>query len=185
MFLSLFLSLCSTFCTPKTVVYCMIIRCLLPPLPRLPSMLDLVHSQTVYCFVVYWLSVASLPKLHRMPDLVLTLCACVLIQKWSGYVLYVLYLYIMYIISGSFACSQSCFWACFWACARPCALPKRFIACWLVVYCLVIGCSLPLACSCSHAPALMLPLSCSRSHAPASFDILPQSCVWACFEPSH
>ena len=47
-----------------------------------------------------------------MPDLMHTLCACVLIQKWSGYVLYVLYLYIMYImyiISGSFACSQSCF----------------------------------------------------------------------------
>ena len=64
---------CSTVCTPKTV-YCLLIGCLLPPLPRLPSMLDLVHSQNGCLLHDYSLFVASLPKLPSMPDLVLTLC---------------------------------------------------------------------------------------------------------------
>ena len=67
---------CSTVCTPKTV-YCLLIGCLLPPLPRLPSMLDLVLTlctpkRFIACLFVV---VASLPKLPSMPDLVLTLCA--------------------------------------------------------------------------------------------------------------
>ena len=115
--------------------------CSLPPLPR---MLDLVHSQNglllVYSLFIDYL-LPPFPNFTECP----TLCSPCVHAYWfkNGQDTY--YTYCICISCISFACSQSCFWACFWACARPCALPKRLlIACWLLVYCLFIGCSLPL-----------------------------------------
>jgi hypothetical protein len=50
-----------TLCTPKTVVYCLFIDYLLPPLPKLPRMPDLVlEYRTPACFCVHSRSHAPL-----------------------------------------------------------------------------------------------------------------------------
>jgi len=129
---------CPTLCTPETV-YCLLIGCLWPPLPRLPSMPDLVLTLCTPKTVVIgclW------PPLPRMLDLV---------HSQNGLLL-VYSLFIDYLLPPFPECSTLCtpktVYCLFIRClliicclpsqtsqnARPCALPKRFIASLFIDY---------------------------------------------------